>query len=112
MACAWIWATDQLKFLPLPLCGVKFCRLPPAYLNILMTTLHTFGCSLTQGFALPDVVKPISQEELTNLGRPFHWTDVHLYEPSKYAWPQVLADQLNIPVINHARRGACFQQIA
>ena len=23
-----------------------------------MSTLHTFGCSITQGFALPDVVAP------------------------------------------------------
>lgn len=83
-------------------------------------TLHTFGCSITQGFALPDVVRPM----VDSLGRPltleqmqefadrFHWTDVHLYAPSKYAWPQVLADRLGIPVNNHARRGSCFQQIS
>ncbi len=83
-----------------------------------MTTLHTFGCSITQGFALPDVVKPVLDDRgipLTNdqveaLG--IHWSDIHLYQPSVYAWPQVLADRLGIPVKNHARRGSCFQQIA
>jgi len=72
-----------------------------------MTTLHTFGCSITQGFALPDVVRPVSDTSKIS-----HWTDIHIYEPSKYAWPQILADRLGIAVINSARRGACFQQIA
>jgi hypothetical protein len=83
-----------------------------------MTTLHTFGCSITQGFALPDVVRticddsgrPLTDQEVRD--RNIHWSDIHIYEPSKFAWPQVLADQLNIPVVNHARRGACFQQIS
>lgn len=75
-------------------------------------TLHTFGCSITQGFALPDVVRSITPEEEQALGRPFHWTDVHVLAPSKYAWPAVLAQQLAVPVRNYARRGACFQQIA
>ncbi len=83
-----------------------------------MTTLHTFGCSITQGFALPDVVKPVlddqgrplSDEEV--MARNIHWTDIHLYQPSEFAWPQVLADKLGVPVVNYARRGACFQQIA
>ena len=74
--------------------------------------LHTFGCSITQGFALPDIVQPLTEQQLEDLGRPFHWMDVHLYKPSEYALPSVLAAKLNIPVINHARRGACFQQIA
>jgi len=85
-----------------------------------MTTLHTFGCSITQGFALQDVVKPVcdslgqplSNEQIQQQGLVVRWEDIHLYEPSRYAWPQVLADRLNIPVINHARRGSCFQQIA
>jgi hypothetical protein len=83
-----------------------------------MTTLHTFGCSITQGFALPDTVKPIldeqgqplSDQQLKDLG--VHWSDIHLYQPSQYAWPSILAQKLNIPHQNHARRGACFQQIA
>ena len=83
-----------------------------------MTTLHVFGCSISQGFALPDVVKPV----LNDLGQPLtdqqlsdrgiHWSDIHLYQPSKYAWPQLLADKLHCAVENHARRGACFSQIS
>jgi hypothetical protein len=85
-----------------------------------MTTLHTFGCSITQGFALPDVVKPVcdsqgqplTSEQIQQQGLVVRWEDFHLYAASQLAWPQVLADKLNIPVINHARRGSCFQQIA
>ena len=85
-----------------------------------MTTLHTFGCSITQGFALPDVVqpllnsegKPLTPEEIEVLDKKFNWEDVHVYKPSDYAWPAVLAGKLGIPVQNYARRGACFQQIA
>jgi len=83
-----------------------------------MTTLHTFGCSITQGFALPDVVRPVLDHAgvpLTNEqieAQAIPWSDIHVYEPSSYAWPQVLADQLGIPVVNHARRGACFKQIS
>jgi hypothetical protein len=83
-----------------------------------MTTLHTFGCSISQGFALPDTVKPALDSTgrlLTNeevIDRGIHWSEIHLYQPSDYAWPAVLGRQLGIPVVNHARRGACFQQIA
>jgi len=85
-----------------------------------MPTLHTFGCSITQGFALPDVVQPLlnsqgeplSLDEIQALDNKPHWEQIHLYAPSQYAWPAVLAQQLNIPHQNHARRGACFQQIA
>lgn len=85
-----------------------------------MTKLHTFGCSITQGYALPDVVKPIvdengqplTEKQLDELGDDFDWDKVHLYQPSDYAWPKVLGDKLGIPVINHARRGACFSQIS
>lgn len=74
--------------------------------------LHTFGCSITQGYALPDIVQPLTNQQIKDLGRPVHWTDFHLYKPSEHAWPAQLAAKLNIPVVNHARRGACFQQIA
>lgn len=78
-----------------------------------MATLHTFGCSITQGHALPDVVRPpLTEEEQASLGRPANWFDEHILAPSKFAWPQVLADKLGLPVVNHGRRGACFQQIA
>ena len=83
-----------------------------------MTTLHTFGCSITQGFALPDVVKPITDQQgvpLTDqeiIRQGIQWSNMHRYEPSQYAWPAVLARRLEVPVVNHARRGACFNQIA
>lgn len=85
-----------------------------------MTTLHTFGCSITQGFALPDVVKPVldadgqplTKEQIQQQGIVVDWEDIHLYQPSDWAWPKILADRLELLVINHARRGACFQQIA
>ena len=83
-----------------------------------MTTLHTFGCSITQGHALPDVVKPVLDDQ----GKPLAesrlkeldiaWSDIHLYQPSQHAWPQLLANRLGCSVQNHARRGACFEQIA
>jgi hypothetical protein len=83
-----------------------------------MATLHTFGCSITQGFALPDVVRTLtdsqgqalSEKQIAQSGIP--WTDIHIYEPSSHAWPQLLGDRLGLDVENHARRGACFQQIA
>lgn len=88
-----------------------------------MSTLHTMGCSITQGYALPDVIKPIlnaqgqpfTMAELAQLeqqGTQIHWEDIHLYQASDYAWPQLLANRLGITVQNHARRGACFQQIS
>ena len=78
-----------------------------------MQTLHTFGCSITQGHALPDIsLGPLTEAEVAALGHPQHWSDRHILAPSRYAWPQLVGDQLGIPVQNHARRGACFQQIA
>lgn len=88
-----------------------------------MPTLHTFGCSITQGFALPDTIRPIlgddgqplsdqQLKQLSDRGIIDDWNDIHLYQPSQHAWPQVLADQLGLCVVNHARRGACFNQIA
>jgi hypothetical protein len=85
-----------------------------------MSTLHTFGCSITQGFALPDLVRPITDhhgqpltgQQIRDLDRPIDWQDIHVYEPSQFAWPAVLARLLDLPVHNHARRGACFNQIA
>ena len=78
-----------------------------------MATLHTFGCSITQGFALPDVVaQPLTAAQEQELDRDSHWSDEWLDTPSQYAWPSVLAQTLDMPVVNHARRGSCFQQIA
>jgi hypothetical protein len=80
--------------------------------------LHVFGCSITQGFALPDVVQtilddqgqPLTHQQIKDRG--IRWTDIHVYAASKLAWPQLLATELNMPVTNHARRGSCFRQIA
>jgi hypothetical protein len=88
-----------------------------------MSTLHTMGCSITQGFALPDVIRPILNAQgqpltvpqlaqLEQQGTQINWEDIHLYQASQWAWPQQLANRLGITVQNHARRGACFQQIA
>ena len=78
-----------------------------------MATLHTFGCSITQGHALPDVLRPqFTAEEKAKLHGEYHWSDRHILAPSKYAWPKVLGDKLGLSVENYARRGACFQQIA
>lgn len=86
-----------------------------------MATLHTFGCSITQGHALPDVVTPMinpqtgvayTDEEIRTQNIQIDWEQIHVLAPSKYAWPQVLADQLNMDLVNHARRGACWHQIA
>lgn len=78
-----------------------------------MTTLHAFGCSITQGHALPDVIRPpLTYSEIQALGRSAHWSDEHILKPSKFSWPSVLADRLGVNVENYARRGACFQQIA
>ena len=84
-----------------------------------MRKLHTFGCSITQGHALPDIVNPVLDEhtgqplgddELESQG--ISWEDIHLYQASDLAWPQLVAAELGVPVHNHARRGACFNQIA
>ena len=85
-----------------------------------MVRLHTFGCSITQGFALPDVVRPIlgedgvplTEQQIKQRRIQVRWNDIHVYEPSQFAWPAVLAERLGMQLTNHARRGACFQQIA
>lgn len=85
-----------------------------------MKTLHTFGCSITQGFALPDVVRPITDangialtpQQIKDNRIQINWEDIHLYQPSKHAWPNILADLLGVNVKNYAHRGACFNQIA
>lgn len=86
-----------------------------------MTTLHTFGCSITQGHALPDLIRPImdpttgqplTPQQIHDQGIKIDWNHIHVNQPSGHAWPQVLAQKLDVPVVNHARRGACFNQIA
>lgn len=83
-----------------------------------MTTLHTFGCSITQGYALSDTINPVldsngvplTPDRVQELG--VHWEDIHLLKPSQYAWPAELGRLLDCETVNYARRGACFQQIA
>lgn len=83
-----------------------------------MSTLHTFGCSITQGFALPDTIniqrdqsgRVLTAREVEQKG--IHWTEIHINRPSDLAWPAVLARRLGCTVENYARRGSCFQQIA
>ena len=55
-----------------------------------MTRLITFGCSNTIGHSLPD------------------WK---LSAPSKYAWPQILADKLNLSCCNLAKPGSSNKEI-
>ena len=53
-----------------------------------MARLHTFGCSITQGFALPDVIaQPLTPEQEQALDRPSHWSDEWLDRASVHAWP-------------------------
>ena len=84
-----------------------------------MSKLHTFGCSITQGHALPDIVNtlrhpdgtPLTDGEVDAMGDSA-WEQIHEYAPSDWAWPSVLAAMIDHTVVNHARRGACFNQIA
>lgn len=86
-----------------------------------MARLHTFGCSITQGHALPDIVRPVcdpqtglayTEQEIETRGIELQWEDIHLYEPSSLAWPSRLGQMLGLTVVNHARRGSCFRQIS
>jgi len=52
-----------------------------------MTRLFAFGCSHTYGQALPDVWDYENNKEIMTQG------------PSKYAWPQILSDKLNLDCI-------------
>jgi hypothetical protein len=72
------------------------------------TTLHTFGCSITQGYALSDTINPVldsqgapvSDDRVRELG--VHWEDIHILKPSQYAWPAELGRLLNCETVNHA----------
>ena len=64
-----------------------------------MTRLITFGCSNTFGQALPDVWDYEKNEEILNSG------------PSKYAWPQILADKLNLECVNLGLPGASNKEV-
>ena len=64
-----------------------------------MTRLVAFGCSNTFGQALPDVRGYENNKEIITQG------------PSKYAWPQILADKLNLECVNLGIRGASNKEI-
>ena len=82
--------------------NIIYCK--SAYINTYMKTLHTFGCSITQGYALPDVVNPVlnengepyTKEEINAKKIKINWEDIHILKPSDHAWPKVLADKLNV----------------
>jgi hypothetical protein len=67
--------------------------------------LVAFGCSNTFGQALPDIwdhkknVDTFNQKTLVHNG------------PSKYAWPQILANKLGIECINNGFPGMSYKEI-
>jgi lysophospholipase L1-like esterase len=61
-----------------------------------MARLFTFGCSITVGEALPDTV--------TKAGK-------QIDGPSKYAWPQLLGEKLNLSVANLGQGAASNKYI-
>ncbi|SVD96860.1 uncharacterized protein METZ01_LOCUS449714 [marine metagenome] len=67
--------------------------------------LVAFGCSNTYGQALPDVWDQEKNEDTFN-----QKTLVH-NGPSKYAWPEILANKLNIECVNNGFSGASNKEI-
>lgn len=61
--------------------------------------LVAFGCSNTFGQALPDIWDHKKNECIFNQG------------PSKYAWPQLLANKLDIECVNISKPGASNKEI-
>ena len=61
--------------------------------------LVAFGCSNTFGQALPDVWDYKKNVSISKQG------------PSKYAWPQVLADKLNLECVNLGTPGASNKEV-
>jgi len=64
-----------------------------------MTRLITFGCSNTFGLGLRDVWNYEKNYSINHQG------------PSKYAWPQLLADKLNLECVNLGILGASNKEI-
>ena len=64
-----------------------------------MTRLITFGSSTTFGQALPDIWDYKKNMPIVEQG------------PSKYAWPQLLADKLNLECVNLSVPGASNKEI-
>ena len=63
-----------------------------------MARLVAFGCSFTVGVGLPDIY-------------PSYETDSRDIKPSKYAWPNILAEKLGREVINCGVAGAGNKEI-
>ena len=61
--------------------------------------LVAFGCSHTFGQSLPDTWDYKNKQPVTDQG------------PSKYAWPQILANKLNIECVNNGVPGASNKEI-
>jgi hypothetical protein len=75
-----------------------------------MTRLITFGCSHTFGQALPDLWNHKNNKTMTDSENNKNWNR-DTSSPSKYAWPQLLADKLNFECINCAKIGASNKEI-
>lgn len=60
--------------------------------------LVAFGCSLTYGHGLPDCYSGSNKKESG-------------VAPSKFAWPSLLADRLNLPCLNLSVSGASNKRI-
>ena len=67
-----------------------------------MNNLYAFGCSNTRGDALDDIWDYDKKDTIPQDDD---------YYPSKYAWPQLLADKLNLNCFNYGISGASNKQI-
>lgn len=70
------------------------------------TNLFAFGCSHTYGYGLPDVVQYMNSKEIypTKFGENYNFG-------SKLAWPQLLADKLNLTCYNYGCCGANSKEV-
>ena len=64
-----------------------------------MKKLFAFGCSMTRGDALDDIWDFKLKQTDPNAG------------PSKYSWPQILANNMNLECVNLGESGASNKQI-
>lgn len=64
-----------------------------------MNKLFAFGCSMTRGDALDDIWDFQLNQTDPNAG------------PSKYSWPQILADNMNLECVNLGESGSSNKQI-
>jgi hypothetical protein len=71
-----------------------------------MSNLFAFGCSHTYGYGLPDVVQYMTGKEIypTKFGKNYNFG-------SKFAWPQLLANKLNLECYNYGCCGANGKEV-